>query len=189
MKFIDLSKHQFVIDPRYYLFGWATSSKIMAQQELAEALKRAKDLLPPGYNFKIWDCKRLRTVQLKMLDSFRRRIKQLYPQLPAEEREKLLFTFGAKPAKVVVEPDTHRHGGAIDLTVINEQGIELNMGTDHDDLTEKALTNHFEKLKKLSPEEREIRGNRRLLIEVLTKAGFDNYYPEWWHWSYKALKH
>ena len=185
MQFVDLSKHQFVIEPRYYYFGWAASHKILAQQELAGALRRAKDLLPPGYNFKVWDCKRPRIVQLKMLDSFRRRIKQLYPKLGADEREKLLLTFAAKPSKVVIHPDTHRHGGAIDLTIINDRGEELYMGTDHDNLTEKAFTNHFEKKKKLSLSEREARDNRRLLIEVLTKVGFENYYPEWWHWSYK----
>ncbi len=186
MKLIDLAKHQFIIEPRYYFFGWAASPKIFTQMELAEALVRARDFLPVGYNFKIWDSKRPRGVQLRMLDSFRRRIRLLYPKLRADEREKILFTFGAKPSKVVAQKDTHRHGGAIDLTIVNAQGKELYMGTDHDDLTEKAFTNHFENKKKITSLDREARKNRRLLIEVLVKAGFDNYYPEWWHWSYKS---
>ena len=92
--------------------------------------------------------------------------------------------FGAKPLRKVTRLDTHRNGGSFDLTIIDRSGEELYMGTDHDDLTEKAATDYFESKKKLSPREREAKKNRRLLKHVLNKIGLLNYRREWWHWSW-----
>ena len=79
--------------------------------------------------------------------------------------------------------DTHRNGGSFDLTIVNREGEELYMGTDFDDLTDKAATDYFEHKKKLTYMEKEARNNRRLLKITMIQAGFKNYDPEWWHWS------
>ena len=98
----------------------------------------------------------------------------------------MVFRFGARPIKTVTRLDTHRNGGSFDLTIISKQGDELYMGTDHDDLTEKAATDYFEKKKNMHAPEREARKNRKLLARVMRRAGFLNYASEWWHWSYAA---
>lgn len=35
MKFVDLAKYKFIIEPRYYFYGWSSSPKITARQSLA----------------------------------------------------------------------------------------------------------------------------------------------------------
>jgi len=93
--------------------------------------------------------------------------------------------FSGGLVKTVQRLDTHRRGGAFDLTIVDRSGTELFMGTDHDDLTEKAVTDFFESKKQLSVLEKEAKKNRRLLKRVMKKGGFKNYPAEWWHWSYE----
>ena len=147
-------------------------------------LIRAKKLLPRGYNFKIWDCKRSYGIQELMMKSFWKRLGLKYQSSPVKEREKLLLKFSGGLIKKVKRLDTHRNGGSFDLTVVDPIGAELYMGTDHDDLTDKAKTDYYENKTRLRLSEQEVKRNRRLLKRVMKKAGFVNYAAEWWHWSY-----
>jgi D-alanyl-D-alanine dipeptidase len=185
VRFVDLSKFGFVVEPRYYFFGWSQEPRVLGRASAVQALKRAEKLLPKGYRFKIWDMQRPLYVQVNMIDSFRRRFKSENPRLTRSQLEKLVTTFAAKPLpdKKVTRPDCHRNGGAVDLTIIDRHGEELYMGTDHDNLTGRAATDYYEKLKRPNVLALEARKNRRLLIRVMTAAGWENYAPEWWHWS------
>jgi D-alanyl-D-alanine dipeptidase len=183
MKLVDLTKYKFVTEPRYYFYGWTSEPRVLARESVAKKLVRARKLLPVGHTFKVWDCYRTLAVQVKMIENFRRRLKHANPRLPKKEVDRLVDSFCAKPLKKVTRPDTHRNGGALDLTIIDRQGSELYMGTDFDDSTSAAATDFFEKKKKLNSLEREVRKNRRLLCRVMEKADFKNYKNEWWHWS------
>ncbi len=184
LKFVEVKKYGFLIEPRYFYFGWSKSPKVVARLSAVKVLVQAKKLLPAGYNFKIWDAQRSREVQIKMIDSFRRRFTVEQPKLTAKQREELVFKFAAKPLTKVIRLDTHRNGGSFDLTIVDKQGNELYMGTDHDDLTKKAATDYFEKKNNLNAVEKLAKNNRRLLKKILTKTGFINYTREWWHWSW-----
>jgi zinc D-Ala-D-Ala dipeptidase len=184
LNFINLTKYKFIFEPRYYYFGWSKSPKILLRKSVAILLVKAKKLLPPGYNFKIWDGQRPRVVQLKMIDSFRRRFHNQYPKLSPKKIEELVYQFAAKPLIKVKRLDTHRNGGSVDLTIINAKDEELFMGTDHDDLTEKAATDYYENKKTLNAVEKLAKKNRRFLKRIMLKTGFINYSAEWWHWSY-----
>jgi zinc D-Ala-D-Ala dipeptidase len=146
---------------------------------------RAQQNLPRGLRFKVWDMQRPLYVQLNMIESFRRRLKVAYPRAAKSKIDKMVDLFAAKPLpdKKIVRPDCHRNGGAVDLTLIDKRGNELYMGTDHDDLTPKAATDFFEKIKRPNAFELEARNNRRILNKAMLKAGWENYAPEWWHWS------
>ncbi|HSD12823.1 MAG TPA: M15 family metallopeptidase [Patescibacteria group bacterium] len=184
MRFVDLARDGYVIEPRYWFWGWSSSPRVLARGSLAAALRRSKKELPKGWNFKVWDCQRPRRVQLLMLDSFRRRLRAAHPGWSKAKLEKVLFTFGARPTLRVTRLDAHRNGGAIDLTLVDAKGRELWMGTDHDDLTERAALDYFETNAPRNAMDREARKNRRLLKRVMLSAGFLIYPPEWWHWSY-----
>ena len=184
IKFVDVKKYGFIIEPRYYFWGWSNFSKILARDSAVKALVKAKRFLPKGYNFKIWDAKRTYDVQVEMIKSFRRRLKLLHPKLSKSRLEKLIFKFSGGLVKSVKRLDTHRKGGSFDLTIVDKKGNELYMGTDHDDLTKKATTDFFEKKKNLNHLGKKVKKNRKLLKRVLEKAGFKNYALEWWHWSY-----
>jgi D-alanyl-D-alanine dipeptidase len=117
-----------------------------------------------------------------MLMSFKKRIKLLYPQATPAQRATIVRSFGAAPLKRVLRPDTHRHGGAVDLTIVDRHGTELWMGTDHDDLTDRAATKYFTLNKNKAEFDRVAARNRNLLVKTLTAAGLRNYHREWWHW-------
>jgi D-alanyl-D-alanine dipeptidase len=184
MKLVRLARYKFIVEPRYYYFGWSKLPHIVGRPTLVKALVRARTYLPKGYNFKVWDCQRPRYVQLAMIASFRRRLKLQHPRATPQQISKMVTQFAAKPLVHVPRFDTHRHGGAIDLTIVDRRGNELYMGTDHDDLTVKAAAAYYEGKPKLSPPELEARRNRRILVRVMKRAGFENYAPEWWHWSF-----
>lgn len=184
--YMDVGKYGFVVEPRYYWWGWSKSPAVRARKSALEALLKAKSFLPKGFNFKIWDCQRSREIQIRMMVSFKRRLELAYPKASKKKIIKLVELFGGDwpPLVVVKTIGGHRYGGAFDLTVIDSWGNELYMGTDHDDLTPKARTNYFENRMVLTLLDREAKKNRRLMIKVMKKAGFKNYAPEWWHWGY-----
>jgi D-alanyl-D-alanine dipeptidase len=74
----------------------------------------------------------------------------------------------------------------VDLTIIQESGAPLYMGSLFDDVTELAHLDRFEALDEtaFSYSEQEARGNRRLLYWLMTEAGFSAHPGEWWHYSY-----
>lgn len=183
MKFVDLRKYKFVLEPLYYFYGWSRSPRILSRESVAKALVRAKSLLPRGYNFKIWDGQRSQKTQVAMSKSFKRRLKAMYPELPAKGRNRLISKFARNPRMRITNLDSHRQGGAFDLTIVDNSGNELYMGTNHDDLTPKARLKYYEKKKKLMLLEEEAKKNRRLLSHVMTKAGFKECPLEWWHWG------
>lgn len=184
IRFVNIGKYGFIIDPRYYFYGWANTVAILGRKSAVENLLQAKKLLPKGYNFKVWDCKRSYKIQELMMKSFKKRLDLLHPKLTANEKKKLLLKFSGGLVKKVERLDTHRNGGAFDLTIVDNIGNELYMGTDFDDLTEKAATDYYENKPNLDVLEKEARENRRLLRNIMKKAGFVNYPIEWWHWSY-----
>lgn len=184
IRFVDIGKFGFIMEPWYYFYGWSKTVKITGRLSAVKALLRAKKLLPKGYNFKIWDCRRSYQVQELMMKSFRRRLNSLYPSLATKEKKKMLLKFSGGLVKKVKRLDTHRKGGSFDLTIVDSAGDELYMGTDHDDLSKKATTDYYEDKSKLNALEKEARKNRRLLKKVMKKAEFINYSLEWWHWNY-----
>lgn len=71
---------------------------------------------------------------------------------------------------------SHSRGNTIDLTLVDENGMELEMPTGFDDFSEKANRNYTDC--------NEIAANNAQLLEILMeKHGFSSYYGEWWHFS------
>ncbi len=70
----------------------------------------------------------------------------------------------------------HSRGVAIDLTLIDAAGHELEMGTGFDAFTERS--HHANK--DISAKAQH---NRFLLLGIMTSAGWDFYAREWWHYQ------
>lgn len=83
-------------------------------------------------------------------------------------------------ARYVTRPEKgsmHNRGAAVDLTLMDEQGNELDMGTEYDFFGEEAyhtFTDHSEL----------ILAQRKLLRELMAEAGFKHIRTEWWHYSF-----
>lgn len=77
----------------------------------------------------------------------------------------------------------HSYGMALDLTLVDADGVELDMGTGFDDMTElshPALEEGFVLAGRLSEPQL---ANRRLLREAMLQAGFVGINTEWWHFD------
>ena len=70
----------------------------------------------------------------------------------------------------------HSRGVAIDLTLCDKAGNELDMGTGFDDFTTRA----FHTCRDVS---QEAQRNRLILLGIMTLAGWDFYANEWWHYQ------
>jgi len=176
---VSLEKHGFILDQSKRK-DWAGSKKILVRKSVANALTKAKKLLPEDYNFKVFDGKRSVEDQRRIIKICEEDFKNRDPK----NWEKMLvdFTGGYQSLKMKLPKNTHRHGGAVDLTILDEKGKEIDMGGDTFDKRE-AL-NFYERKKNLTKREKQIRANRRLLKNVMTKSGFEPHYPEWTHWGY-----
>jgi D-alanyl-D-alanine dipeptidase len=103
---------------------------------------------------------------LKIFDTFR-------PKKAAQA----LWDFCPNPM-YVADPQkgsNHTRGVAIDLTLIDSNGHELDMGTPFDDFTDDS---HHSAV--LAPE---IAQNRYILLGIMMSAGWDFYNNEWWHYQ------
>ena len=70
----------------------------------------------------------------------------------------------------------HARGAAIDLTLVDEKGCEVEMGTSFDAMT---VTSHHGAMDINSAAQR----NRAMLLGIMTSAGWDFYRNEWWHYQ------
>ena len=77
----------------------------------------------------------------------------------------------------------HSFGMAVDITLVEANGRELDMGTSFDDLTERshpARENDFIERGELTRQQID---NRKLLREAMRQGGFTGINSEWWHFD------
>lgn len=77
----------------------------------------------------------------------------------------------------------HNYGMAVDVTIADETGRPLPMGTPVDYFGAEAHTDQEEKLVETGRISREAYENRRLLRRVMRSAGFRIIPYEWWHFN------
>lgn len=143
------------------------------REEAALKLCKAESYLPKGCHLLIICGFRPLDLQKKEYLAMFNKVKK---ENPDWDDKKVKEETDMRVAPVEIVPP-HSTGGAIDLSIVDENGKELCTGTNVDEFTEKTPIDS----KKLSSEERE---NRKMFSQAMTKAGFINYPPEWWHWSY-----
>lgn len=204
----------FAVEMQYVKMGMNNAvSKAFLRCEAYEALVKALAFLPKGYGFKILDAWRPFELQRELFYAYRQKIIKDFglEDKNTDEQDSFVKRFVSLPNADVVHPPVHTTGGAVDLTVIDEEGNELPMGTDFDEFTDRTQTAFYEELIKgempseisdngtiarylnnnkhygeLSDKEKQMQivFNRRLLYTAMTKAGFTNLPSEWWHYDY-----
>ncbi len=161
-----------LIDPRKadHTGGWHH-----ARAGLAERLARAAAALPDGVRLLIVEAFRSPASQRGYWDGYRSDLQAHYPGLTDPRLYHLASRWVAPPD---VAP--HCTGGAVDLTLCDPDGVELDLGSPLDATPEQSSGACFT----AAAVPREAAGNRALLVRTLTAAGLVNYPTEWWHWSY-----
>ena len=125
--------------------------------KVARRIFRAHQILrKKGFGLKMFDCYRPRPIQQKLWDK-------------------------VPNANYVTPPSRgsmHNKGAAVDLTIVNEDGDELYMGTEFDYFGEEA---HHTYTKLPAP----VLANRRLLKSTMEEVGLSAIRTEWWHYSFR----
>ena len=167
---------------QYPLLGLPEAeSGCFMRREVYARLLEAQARLPEGLRLCVLDAWRPHALQRALYDLYARQILETFHlenASPAAQREKIA-AFVSLPSEDRMRPPVHTTGGAVDVTLTDETGRFLPMGTDFDDFTEKAHTDYFERY----PEETVTR-NRRMLYAAMRAAGFTNLPSEWWHYDY-----
>lgn len=142
--------------------------------QAANALKKASDRLQQdGYHIKIYDAYRPQKAVNHFLrwasiedDSMK---EVFYPSM----EKKVLFQDG-----YISKKSRHSRGSTVDLTIVDENGSEIDMGSYFDMLD--TISNYdTDKITKSQHE------NREYLRKIMEEAGFDSIRTEWWHFQLK----
>lgn len=142
-------------------------NKAYLQREVAKKLATAQKFLKwkhPTYSLQILDAARPRSVSRAM-----------YEKMKGTKFEKYV----AHPAK----GSMHNYGIAVDLTIVDGKGEELDMGiSPFRRSTARIYWDYALKRlgKKLSKEQK---NNRKLLSDTMQQAGFIPLSFEWWHFN------
>lgn len=180
-KLVSAKDNGLLVDSQYYNQGIPGSYKdCYVRESVLKMLLEAEKLLPKGYKLKLFDGFRQICVQQRLWNYHRQQLKIKYPDLSDAELDLKTSFFVSRPSYDKSKPSLHNTGGAIDLTIVNDRGIELDMGTKFDAFGDKAWTNYFE-INGINPT---IRDNRRLLYNIMIEVGFTNLPSEWWHYDY-----
>jgi D-alanyl-D-alanine dipeptidase len=122
---------------------------------VVERLARAQmELQAQHLSLQLWDCYRPLAVQRKFF------------ALVPDPR------YVADPAK----GSKHNRGAAVDVTLVDGRGRELDMGTGFDDFSPRAHRDTHD----IS---NEARHNRAILDGAMLRAGFLPFATEWWHFD------
>ena len=149
-------------------------NKAYLHRDAASALKKASTYLHeiyPGYNLKICDAARPMSVQTRMFNSVK----------------------GTPKARYVANPSKggglHNYGLAVDITIVDENGDELPMGTKVDHLGVEANIDKEQVLVRQGVITQTEADNRMLLRNIMKRAGFRPLPTEWWHFNFCTLSH
>lgn len=133
-------------------------AECLLRPEAAQALVRVhQGLRAKGYGgLKLFDCYRPRPYQQRLWD-----------KVPNPN-------YVTPPSK----GSMHSRGLAVDLTIVDQHGNELDMGTPYDFFGKEAHSDYLNHSAK-------VLSNRKLLRKAMEEAGFGGIRTEWWHFSYR----
>ena len=163
--FVNLKDYssEFVYDMRYATDNNFLKAKVydcdecFLRYKTVKALIRANEaFIKKGYRIKLFDCYRPLEIQKRM------------------------WAIVSNP-KYVADPNKgsiHNRGGAVDITLVDSDGKEVEMGTDFDFFGPEAAHG-------FTPLSNEIRNNRKLLRKIMERNDFRAFNSEWWHYNLK----
>jgi len=120
-------------------------------------LNANRDFMEKGYKIKIYDCYRPLFIQEKMWKIVSN------PEYVADPKKGSI----------------HNRGGAVDISIVDAKGKEVDMGTPFDFFGIQASHNYTKLSKK-------VLSNRKFLKKVMVKNGFNFFESEWWHYNLKV---
>ena len=170
---------------------YAGRSPYFLRQGVLDRLIQAQDRLQqlhPGWRIQIFDAYRPVEVQQYMVDyTFRQTVAdrgldlaKLSPAASAQIWQDI-YQIWALPSFDLDTPPPHSTGAAIDITLVDERGRSIEMGSSIDEMSDRSKPEYFNS--STDPIEQQFARHRQLLRQIMTSAGFIRHPLEWWHFS------
>lgn len=148
----------------------------LVRADLADRLVAADQMLPAGIRLRVVEGFRPLEEQRAIVASYGDELAALHPGIGTKALERLTSRF---VAPVDVAP--HVAGAAVDLTLVDVTGEELDLGTPIDATPEQSDGRCWFAAAGIGAD---ARAHRSLLARVLRAQRLVNYPTEWWHWSF-----
>lgn len=152
-------------------------NRFFLRKSVIERLKAASTALKkerPDWRFKLVYAYRHPDVQAKYFEARKTEIRTAHPEFTENEVRDRAHVLSASP-----DVAGHPTGGAIDITLIDANSVEIQMGTSIADFTRRDEIQTFSP--NVTIEQRE---HRLFLRKLLMNQGFAPFDGEWWHFSY-----
>jgi len=151
-------------------------ARALVRAGLANRLTEARSALPPGIGLKVVEGHRSVTDQRAIIATYSAEVCAAHPGVLPAELRRLVSRFVSP-----VEVAPHVAGAAVDLTLVDARGDELDLGTTIDATPEQSGGRCWTAAAGIGAR---ARAHRDLMAHVLGGAGLVNYPTEWWHWSF-----
>lgn len=165
----------------YYLRESVLKRLIQAQTQLQQSY--------PKWRIQIFDAYRPVEVQQFMVDyTFTETVQARglnQDELTEEQRQAILeqvYQIWAVPSFDSATPPPHSTGAAVDVTLVNERGEPIDMGSPIDEMSARSHPDYF--ANSTDPAEQQYHVHRQLLRDVMLSASFLRHPNEWWHFSF-----
>lgn len=177
------------VRPFYFAHHYTgAQSGCYVRKAVATRLYQAAASLPEPYVLLIYDGWRPLPLQLEIFQRMYASVKALHPTWADAKLSTEAAKFASKGSLDPKCPSLHFTGGAVDMTLGDQDAKPLDMGTAFDASIPASSTRHFERLvaqgKRLNVSAQQALQYRRILFHTLTRQGFCNYAQEWWHFDY-----
>ena len=145
-----------------------------AREGVMKRLVAAAEIVQKMHGLKllIYELYRSPENQAELRERDKKELMAAHPEYTESQLDAALNRISAK-----VGGSGHQTGGAVDLTLCDEGGHPLDMGTLYLEHNAKTVTDCPD----ISEEQRR---NRQILLDAMQEAGFVNYPGEWWHFCY-----
>ena len=177
--------------------SYGDSNPWMLRAGVLQALLVAKAMLEthqPGWQLKLFDAYRPNSVQDFMVNHEFLQLSGGRPPETLDEAERAglwerAYRIWAEPSTDPATPPPHSTGAALDLTLADNQGQDIPMGSPIDENSDRSNPDYF------VSRDAAVHANRQLLLHIMTAAGFRRHPFEWWHfslgdqmWAWQALQ-
>ncbi|MDH6514672.1 D-alanyl-D-alanine dipeptidase [Streptomyces sp. SAI-135] len=170
---VDVRGHLLVDDRKH---EDSLGAEVHLRRGVLDRLLRAQALLPDGLRLLFVEGYRPPALQRQYFEQYAGELGATHPDWSADRVHTAASRYVSPPG---IAP--HSAGAAVDLTLADADGRELDLGTAMNANPEESDGACYTGAGNITEE---ARANRALLGTALTAAGLVNYPTEWWHWSY-----
>ncbi|RPK92317.1 M15 family metallopeptidase [Streptomyces sp. ADI98-10] len=169
---VDVRDHDFRVDPRKQDTRGAFAH---VREGVLARLTHARSLLPAGTDLLFIEGYRSLALQQRYFTEYRDELAAAQPDWAPEQLHEAASRYVSPP-----EIAPHSAGAAVDVTLVDQDGHELDLGTRVNASPEESDGACFTHAVNLSDQARR---HRSVLLTAMEGAGFTNYGTEFWHFS------